>query len=425
MIDKVESKKKDRLILGGLIASGALLGSMITWILVLMIFRPFSLPPQKTSEIYESTTGSTSQSESPVVTESISSDETSTDSTSDINETTSETDTSETETDLTKKSERRIALIAQKALPSIAGIRVESLLPGTNMFAISEGSGVIYSSDGYIVTNNHVISSVYDSSGNRISGTNIYVYLYEDKTQYEADIVGRDASTDLALLKLNKSGLPPAEFGDSDLLVPGEPAVAIGSPSGLQLMGSVTSGIISGLDRQVQLENGASMALIQTDAAVNTGNSGGALINEHGQVIGINNSGLVKSQFEGVNFAIPANTVVEIITELKKRPVNAGKPWLGVSVIADTEYLELVELYNWPANGVYIYEVQQDSPADLAGLKSGDIIIGLNNGTVIDSSDFANQLRQFYAGQSIRIQIFRPDENKTLTLTAVLGETIS
>lgn len=422
MIDKIENKKKDKLLLGGLIAAGALIGSMITWILILIIFRPFSLPSQQTNgsdtqpSNYTSLTAPSNQPETTTV------DQTSSAATSAATEATEPT---ETELDLSKQGERRIAVIAQKVLPSIAGIRVESLLPGTNMFAISEGSGVVYSSDGYIITNNHVISSVYDNSGRRIAGTNVYVYLYDDKTQYEAVIVGRDASTDLALLKISKTSLSPAEFGDSDLLVPGELAVAIGSPSGLQLMGSVTSGIISGLDRQVQLENGASMALIQTDAAVNTGNSGGALINEHGQVIGINNSGLVKSQFEGINFAIPANTTVEIIKELKKRPINAGQPWLGVSVIADAEYRELVELYNWPSQGVYIYEVQQDSPAELAGIKSGDIIISLNSSSVIDSSDFANQLRNFYAGQSIRVQIFRPDENKTFTLTAVLGETLS
>lgn len=424
MIDKIANKKKDRLLLGGLIASGALIGSMITWILILLIFRPFSMQSTQTNGADQQTSSYISLSDATDQTDTTSSDETDT-TTIPAEETTTPNETTETEFDLSKPGERRIALIAQKVLPSIAGIRVESLLPSTDMFAISEGSGVVYSSDGYVITNNHVISSVYDNSGNRINGTNVYVYLYEDKTQYEAVIVGRDASTDLALLKISKNGLAPAEFGNSELLMPGEPAVAIGSPSGLQLMGSVTSGIISGLDRQVQLENGASMALIQTDAAVNTGNSGGALINEHGQVIGINNSGLVKSQFEGINFAIPANTAIEIINELKKRPVNAGKPWLGVSVITDSEYLELVELYNWPEQGVYIYEIQQDSPAALAGIKSGDIIIALNNNSVIDSSDFANQLREFYAGQSIRIQIFRPDENNTFTLTAVLGETLS
>lgn len=424
MIDKVKSNKKDKLMLGGLIALGALLGSMLTWILVLLIFRPFSLPGLQTTDTSDYTSEITSQIETSSIVESDGTEPEVSDSTS-AEETSSTSEPSETITDLAKKSERRIAQIAQKSLPSIAGIRVESMLPGTNMFAISEGSGVVYSVDGYIVTNNHVIASVFDSSGERIADTNVFVYLYDDKTQYEAAVVGRDASTDLALLKIDKTGLSPAEFGDSDKLETGEPAIAIGSPSGLQLMGSVTSGIISGLDRQVQLENGASMALIQTDAAVNTGNSGGALINEHGQVIGINNSGLVKSQFEGINFAIPANTAVEIIDELKKRPVNAGKPWLGVSVITDSEYRELVDLYNWPANGVYIYDIQQDSPAFIAGIKSGDIIIGLNNNTVIDTSDFANQLKQFYAGQSIRVQIFRPDENNTVTLTAVLGETLA
>ncbi|MDD2374219.1 MAG: trypsin-like peptidase domain-containing protein [Eubacteriales bacterium] len=420
-------KNKEKLSALVLIISGAVAGALLTWLIVFLTLIPRLDTQTGNSADYQTETTTNTSSTDGSTSEEVTSktDAEASGSQNSTEESTSESETKETTLiDLSLPGDGRIEAIAEKLLPSIAGVRVESFLPGTDIAAVSEGSGVIYSHDGYILTNNHVVASAY-SRGELIEQAVISVFLYGESSPYDAVVVGRDASTDLALLKITAANLPSVSFGNSDDLKTGELAVAIGSPSGLQLMGSVTSGIISGLDRQVQLENGSTMALIQTDAAVNTGNSGGALINEHGQVIGINNSGLVKSQFEGINFAIPANTAVEIAEELKKRPINPGQPWLGVSLLSDLEYAEMSVQFGWPDNGVYIHEVQTDSPAEQAGLRSGDIIIGFDDDSVLNTSDFANQLQQFYAGQWVDVRVFRSETTETLTITVVLGQTLN
>ena len=389
LIEKLSHRTRRNAGLAALVISGAVAGSLVTWLIIWLTAGPLlykdinSTTSITSASQTETLPASSSETTEPVETTSVPSDTT-------VAPTESSGET--TEVNLSVPTDKRIAVIARNTLPSIVGIRVESSMPGSGLGSISEGSGVVYSSDGFIITNNHVVASAYSDSGSPIENSRVAVYLHESDTPFEAVVVGRDASSDLALLKISASGLTAAVFGDSENITAGEMAIAIGSPSGLQLMGSVTAGIISGLDRQVQLENGATMTLIQTDAAVNTGNSGGALINEHGEVIGINNAGLIKSQFEGINFAIPANTVIEIIEALKNKPVPGGDAWLGLSVLPDPDYRALAQQYGWPARGVMVYELQPDSPAALAGLQAGDIITGFDNSSVIDTTDMSNQL---------------------------------
>jgi serine protease Do len=418
VIEKISQRTRRTAGMAALILAGAIAGSLITWLIVwLAAGSPFDdriNSGGNTTASYTETLPADSDQTSKAVETTAQPTETSVFPSESSGET--------TEFDLSDPTDKRIAVIARNTLPSIVGVRVEASLPSSSLGSVSEGSGIIYSSDGYIITNNHVVASAYSESGSLIEGSRISVYLYENDNPYEAVVAGRDASTDLALLKINASGLKAVVFGDSDNISAGEMAIAIGNPSGLQLMGSVTAGIISGLDRQVQLENGSTMALIQTDAAVNTGNSGGALINEHGEVIGINNAGLIKSQFEGINFAIPANTAVEIIEELKNKPAESGEAWLGLSVIPDADYRILAEQNGWPARGVLVYDIQTDSPADLAGLESGDIILGFDDSSVIDTTDLSNQLARMNAGQRIKILLYRPSEDKELNIYVVLGE---
>ena len=234
-----------------------------------------------------------------------------------------------TQTSLSNYSDTAV-YAANKILPSIVGIsvtyNVTNSSPLFGMFgqgqsstsqASASGSGIIISEDGYIVTNNHVVDSSSESTYYDISeATSLKVSLYGDETQYDAKIIGKDSQTDLAVLKIEKSGLTPAEFADSDTVKVGEFAMAVGNP--LDLGTSITCGVVSALNRKVQDNEGkTTYTCIQTDAAINSGNSGGALVNSQGQVIGINTLKVASTGVEGIGFAIPINSTTDIIDQLK------------------------------------------------------------------------------------------------------------
>ena len=309
---------------------------------------------------------------------------------------------------------------ASKVLPSIVGIKVEytvtsTFMPGSSSLAQAEGSGIIISNDGYILTNNHIINSSDSSIYYEVSkAAKVYVYLYNDETAYEAKIIGTDEETDLAVIKIEKDSLTPAELGDSSSIKIGEFAMAIGNPLGMQ--SSVTSGIISATNRNVTSEDGIAYNLIQTDAAINSGNSGGALVNSEGKVIGINTLKLSGSGIEGMGFAIPINDTINIYKQL----IENGKvlrPYIGVAGIdldeATAKYYDLVK-------GIYIKEVNQNSPASSAGLKPKDIITGIE-GTKINSMDELNKIKNTKnIGDEITLEIYRNGETKQIKLK--LGE---
>ncbi len=310
--------------------------------------------------------------------------------------------------------------IAAKLMPSIVGIMVSDGTTGP--FATSdEGSGVVVWADGYILTNNHVISAVFDTNGTYITGATIDVYLNGKTDPYPATVVGRDDRTDLALLKIDATGLTPAEFGNSDNLVVGELAVAVGNPGGLQFMDSVTSGIISGLNREIVFEDGTSMKLIQTDAAVNPGNSGGALVNGAGQVIGINSSGLNKTTYEGVNFAIPSNLAMSIATDLKEHTYVTGRPWLGITVLSDAQFTIARADKNWP-DGIYVYSVMTDGPSFTAGLSKDDIITTMDGKAVKSQVDLKDELALLKPGDTIVLKVYRTSTGVYHDITVTLQE---
>jgi len=305
-------------------------------------------------------------------------------------------------------------------MPSIVGIMVSDGTTGP--FATSdEGSGVVVWADGYILTNNHVISAVFDTNGTYITGATIDVYLNGKTDPYPATVVGRDDRTDLALLKIDATGLTPAEFGNSDNLVVGELAVAVGNPGGLQFMDSVTSGIISGLNREIVFEDGTSMKLIQTDAAVNPGNSGGALVNGAGQVIGINSSGLNKTTYEGVNFAIPSNLAMSIATDLKEHTYVTGRPWLGITVLSDAQFTIARADKNWP-DGIYVYSVMTDGPSFTAGLSKDDIITTMDGKAVKSQVDLKDELALLKPGDTIVLKVYRTSTGVYHDITVTLQE---
>ena len=305
--------------------------------------------------------------------------------------------------------------VAAKVLPSIVGIKVQytvnSIFSGSQA-AAAEGSGIILSEDGYILTNNHVVSSSDSSSYYAVSeATKITVTLYNDTTEYEAKVIGTDSQTDLAVIKIDKTGLTAAELGNSSDIVVGEFAMAIGNPLGMQ--SSVTSGIISAVDREITSEDGTEYNLIQTDAAINSGNSGGALVNSLGQVIGINTLKLEGTSVEGMGFAIPIDSAKPIFEQL----ISDGKvarPYIGLS---GRDLDEKTAKANNLVEGVYVVSVEAFSGAEKAGIKAGDVIIQID-GKDIKTMDELNEIKNTHKiGDEITLKINRNGKEMDVKVT--------
>lgn len=302
-----------------------------------------------------------------------------------------------------------VEAVAQKSGPSVVGIRTTAAaysFLGGNSESSGEGSGIIYKEDGYIITNYHVIQQAAEQSGQKNS--KIEVYLPSDtETAIEATIVGYNISYDLAVIKIDKKGLPAIELGNSDDLNVGQYAIAIGNPGGLSFMGSVSYGIISGLNRNINGDSKSKdyqMELIQTDAAINPGNSGGALVNAKGQLIGVNSVKLVAEGFEGMGFAIPVNKVVEICDKIISKE-NEPTPYIGIEI--STKYdSQTLQMLGYPA-GAVVQSVVSGSPAEKAGITRGDIITELSGTTVTSYSTMTGALEQCTPGETAKAKVFR------------------
>ncbi len=317
---------------------------------------------------------------------------------------------------------------ANKILPSIVGIEIEytvnnSLLEmfgrSSTSTATASGSGIIISEDGYILTNNHVVANSSESSNSyyQVSeAAKLTVTLFNDETKYEAKIVGKDEQTDLAVIKIEKTGLSKAEFADSDSIKVGEFAMAVGNPIGMQ--SSVTCGIVSAVNREVTDSDGKKYTLIQTDAAINSGNSGGALVNHEGKVIGINTLKVAGTGIEGMGFAIPINSTTDVTSQLIEFS-KVRRPYIGISGIDLTE--ALAKNYNLPlSDGVYVKSVEDFSSAEKAGLKSGDIIFEAD-GTKITKMDDLNKIKNSHKiGDEMILKVNRDGQEKEVTIK--LGE---
>jgi len=301
-----------------------------------------------------------------------------------------------------------VAEINVAVSPSVVTINtvIQGSYFGQPVQSTSGGSGVIISNDGYIMTNNHVVEGAMKIS-----------VVLSDGTEYEAMLVGTDAETDLAVIKVEAENLVAATLGDSDELVVGELAVVIGNPLG-NLPGSVSMGIISGKGREITIDD-VTLEMIQVDAAINPGNSGGALVNAYGEVVGINTAKTASSDVEGLGYAIPINNAKPIIEELINNGYVTGRPFIGVSTRDVTE--EIAAYYKWP-EGVYITSVTPFSAAEKAGLQRGDIITAVDGETGITGARLS-ELRDSHAvGDELVLTVYR--EGETLTLTLVMGEQI-
>ena len=306
--------------------------------------------------------------------------------------------------------------VAQKVLPSIVGIKVtysvNSIFYGNQGTASAEGSGVIISDDGYILTNNHVVNSASSSSFYELGkASKITVMLYNDDTEYEAEIVGTDEQTDLAVIKIDKTGLTAAELGDSDSVQVGEFCMAIGNPLGLG--STVTDGIISAVDREVTDEDNNSYTAIQTNAAINSGNSGGALVNSKGQVIGINTLKVSGDGVEGVGFAIPINSTKDIYSQLIEYN-KVKRPYLGIGGIeVDSDTAKANNL----TEGIYVKTLENFSAAEKAGIKVGDVIVKAD-GKEVKTMDELNEIKnKKKIGDKITLTIWRNGKTQDIDVT--------
>ena len=313
---------------------------------------------------------------------------------------------------------------ANKILPSIVGITVEynvnSLISmfgnkGQSSTAQATGSGIIISEDGYILTNNHIVSSSSDNDFYEVSSaTKVTVKLFNDDTEYEAKIIGTDEQTDLAVIKIDKTDLPKAEFADSDSIKVGEFAMAVGNPLGME--SSITCGVVSAVNRKITDSDGNTYTLIQTDAAINAGNSGGALVNSQGQVIGINTLKLQGEGIEGMGFAIPINSTEDVTSQLIEYS-KVRRPYIGITGMDLDE--ETAKANNLVV-GIYVKAVDDFSAAEKAGVKPGDVIIEAD-GQKITKMDELNEIKNKHQiGEEMKLKVNRDGQERELTV--VLAE---
>ena len=305
--------------------------------------------------------------------------------------------------------------VADLVSPSVVVITTEQVVYsqwswyGQNQVESGAGSGVVISSDGYILTCAHVVSGA----------SNITVTIGD--TDYPATVVGEDDTSDVAVLKIDATDLTPATVGNSDSLAVGESVLAVGNPLG-ELGGTVTSGIVSALNRSVTIQGTSStntMSLIQMDASVSPGNSGGGLFNMNGELIGLVNAKSSSSDAEGLGFAIPINDAIKVAQDLLENGYVSGRPYMGITYLAVTDAQTAAQL-NVNAYGVYVVDVAQGGPADKAGLKTGDRIVSIDGTEIAQKDDLGTLIQQHAAGDTLSITVAREGQMQTVSLT--LGE---
>lgn len=301
--------------------------------------------------------------------------------------------------------ENPVVAIADVAGKSVVGVTVRSVsntVFGGTSTSDSEGSGIIYTADGYIVTNYHVIENAISNQ----SISKVYVTLPNSDEEIEASIIGVDSVTDIAVIKIQKEGLSAATFDDSNNLKVGELVVAIGNPLGRELAGSITVGYVSALNRTLT-SNGRTYKLLQTDAAINPGNSGGALVSSSGKVIGINTVKIGATYVEGIGFAIPSNIAKPIVDELIKNG-KIVRPYIGISGISLDD--NMAKRYNL-VKGVYVAKIESSSAAYNSGIKVGDVIVKIDDKEITTIEELNEIKNSKNVGDTVKITVYRDGKN--------------
>ncbi len=310
------------------------------------------------------------------------------------------------------KSEETVvaSTVYSKVAPSIVCVTSYKSGGDYTLDATGYGSGIIFSEDGYIVTNSHVVDDSKD--------TGVLIMLY-DNSQYIGTVIGVDKKTDVAVIRINAEGLTPAEFADSSNVIVGELAFSIGNPGGLAFTNSLTKGTISAINRH--FESDSYINYIQTDAAINPGSSGGALVNEHGQVVGMNTAKIAESGYEAMCFAVPSNQVREIANQLVKYGKVSERATLDITV--STVSLYQAKTKNVP-QGVKITSIGKNSPLKKEDVKENDIITHIDDKRIYTSSEFSNTFSEYKPGDRVEITVFRPSSSgkgKEFKLTVELA----
>ena len=309
--------------------------------------------------------------------------------------------------------------IAEKLIPSVVCIQnyqvtqqygfMQTDTENSDVSPAGEGSGIIFSEDGYIVTNAHVVD-----------GATSLKAILSDGTTYEAELVGSDTLTDLAVLKIDATGLQAAEFGSSEDLRVADQVMAIGNPGGYQLNSSVTIGYVSALNRAItNSSTGYTMEYIQTDAAINPGNSGGALVNQYGQVVGINSAKISATGYEGLGFAIPAETAQPVISDLIEYGYVKDRAMLGIS----GQFIDSLtgRFYGLP-QGEYVGALNS-AEAQASGLQAGDVITAIDGTELTSETVLRSAINAKKPGETVELTVYRPSSNQTVTVTLTLSET--
>lgn len=289
-------------------------------------------------------------------------------------------------------SAQSYSTIYKKVSPSVVGI--VAYTSDENLTVSSQGSGIIIQSDGYIVTNEHVVSGA----------TGMIKVVFNDGNEMKAQIVGTDTRTDLAVLKVDATGLRAAEFGDSSQLEVGDVVLAIGNPGGLTLAGSLTEGIVSGVDRPVGNGTTLTIKCIQTSAAINPGNSGGALVNMAGQVVGINSSKIANVEYEGIGFAIPSKYAEPIINDILEYGYVKNRVSLGVTV---RQISSLTASRYGLVAGIQITDIDETGSFYKAGAMVGDVITEIGGQSVTTLTEFFDRLEELKPGQQVTFRVYR------------------
>jgi serine protease Do len=317
------------------------------------------------------------------------------------------TEQPKTEKELKGARNTPIVVAAKKVGPAVVGITNKALVRDFfNRVALAErgtGSGVIYDKSGLIATNNHVVE-----------GAQEIIVSLSDGRSVKGKVLGADAATDLAVVKIDASNLPVATLGDSSTLQVGEPAIAIGNPLGLEFRGSVTAGVISALNRSIEIGD-RKYTLIQTDAAINPGNSGGALVNADGEVVGINSAKIAVSGVEGIGFAIPINTAKPILTALAQQG-RVIRPYVGASLI-DKDFAERYGFDVDVHGGLLIMKLVARGPLAAAGAQTGDIITKFAGEKVSKVAELRAKIAEHKVGDKVEITILRNGTEMTKTVT--------
>ena len=307
--------------------------------------------------------------------------------------------------------------IAKKVKPSVVGIVVYVKTGSFGQYQMyGQGSGIIMSEDGYIVSNAHVFTT---KQGDLVDSIQVYL---DNGDSYGATMVGIDTRSDLAVIKIKAKNLTKATFGDSTTVEVGEHVLAIGNPSGMELAGSVTGGMVSAVNRNIRSSNGFSMTCIQTDAAINPGNSGGALVNAYGQVIGINSSKIAEEGYEGIGFAIAISEAKPIIDSLVSNGYVEGRVKIGLTY---QEIDKFTAALNDCPQGLQVVGIDSSLPVGQSGLQVGDIITKMDGQETLTTEQVNAVLKEKKPGDVVKMTVYRitdVGEGQTLTIDVTLAE---